>query len=308
MQERYPNPQDLEVKPSHIAGATAIVSAAEKLRRGPHPGATGTAAPLPPAKRGPPRTAGQLRGGMRPEFPIAILDGIFLCHCLFSAPLRGQTAARPQRGASPGAAFPGWGGRKKKNSLKKTHKTPHIAYARARETPQSGAALFLPSSRWQPRRPPRQSPHPSSKMAAPPRWRRLSQHLRWRPRCSTTVYLAQRVQVSPQRRQSLVIYLFIYMFTCPPRRPLLEVTRLRGRRCGACREAKWAVAGQEAVAAGRGPGRSDAVPVAVTWVPPRWRLPREASDNRPRPLSPSLPLPARRHARPGPAAPRAARR
>lgn len=84
---------------------------------------------------------------------------------------------------------------------------------------------------------------------------------------------------------------FIYLFTCPPRRPLLEVTRLRGRWRGPCREAKWAVAGQEAVAAGRGPGRSDAVPVAVTWVPPRWRLPREASDNRPRPLSPSLPPP-----------------
>lgn len=74
--------------------------------------------------------------------------------------------------------------------------------------------------------------------------------------------------------------------------------------------------GQEAVAAGRGPGRSDAVPVAVTWVPPRWRLPREASDSRPRPLSPSLPyttpprppaaMPAR--APPSPAQPAGKRR
>lgn len=56
--------------------------------------------------------------------------------------------------------------------------------------------------------------------------------------------------------------------------------------------AKWAVAaGQEEVAAGRGPGRRDAVPVAVTWVPPRWRLPREASGNRPRPRASSPPPP-----------------
>lgn len=56
--------------------------------------------------------------------------------------------------------------------------------------------------------------------------------------------------------------------------------------------AKWAVAaGREAVAAGRGPGRRDAVPVAVTWVPPRWRLPREASGNRPRPRASSPPPP-----------------
>lgn len=62
------------------------------------------------------------------------------------------------------------------------------------------------------------------------------------------------------------------------------------------------------MAAGRGPGCRDAVPVAVTWVPPRWRLPREASDNRPRPLSPypTAAMPAR--APPPPAQPSGKRR
>lgn len=53
MQKCLPNPHDVAMKPSHSAGITTIVFGAEKLRRGPHPGATGTTAPLPPAKRSP---------------------------------------------------------------------------------------------------------------------------------------------------------------------------------------------------------------------------------------------------------------